>query len=715
MASETCESEAADSSLLQRQQDLSKAMDGTEEAADFGPRPYRRPFRRHRPFRPYRPARKPHIVLILGDDYGWANLGVHREKAVTPEEKQAQKETQTPQMDALIKDGLLLERHYAYKICSPSRCSLQSGRLAVHVNTVNTGVSFWNVGDNVSGFAGIPRNMTGIGQKMQRGGYATHMVGKWDAGMGTPEHTPLGKGYDSWLGYFQHANDYWQESMPFASTGDLDICLNQFRDFSKYNSSYIGPVDRTVAAELGCDWDVRHDELQPDVYTEVNATGCNKNDTSYCLPDSCYEEAMFNKQALKIIEEHDLTKPLFLFYAPHLLHTPLQLPQSYLDQFEEGDLKDPEVPWTSNRRLYAGMTKYLDDMVGSVVEALKGRSEKGGTMYDNTLIVFTADNGGPVYEPGSANNHPLKGGKYSDWEGGVRTNAFVSGGYLPKHRRGKKFHGVISIADWYATFCELAGVSHFDEESEEANRYLVANGLPLLPPVDGRPQWKNLLENTNGRKDALHLSENALLRFPYKLVTGKQEYSFWQGVLYPNCTTVDDLKDGPLFSDMHCFGLDLYLSDNQTQQDELTYTQDCGDSGCLYNVELDPTEHKDLSGDPKYADALYALQLELYKLNLANFNPDRGAPALQACLQGADLGGFYGPFVDVTNFYKGWSLDLKQKEEAEAVKLELTELNTTLQNNSEAWITSFTESYGLESLAELFGGGSGLDNCSNST
>ena len=69
----------------------------------------------------------------------------------------------------------------------------------------------------------------------------------------------------------------------------------------------------------------------------------------------------------------------------------------------------------------------------------------------------------------------------------------------------------------------------------------------------------------------------------------------------------------------------------------------------------------------------------------------------------------------MTNFYKGWSLDLKQKEEAEAVKLELTELNTTLQNNSEAWITSFTESYGLESLVELFGGGSGLDNCSNST
>ena len=48
-------------------------------------------------------------------------------------------------------------------------------------------------------------------------------------------------------------------------------------------------------------------------------------------------------------------------------------------------------------------------------------------MYDNTLIIFTTDNGGPIYEPGAASNHPLRGSKYNDWEGGVRTNAFVSG------------------------------------------------------------------------------------------------------------------------------------------------------------------------------------------------------------------------------------------------------------------------------------------------
>lgn len=51
--------------------------------------------------------------------------------------------------------------------------------------------------------------MTGIAEKMKQGGYAAHFAGKWDAGMATQQHTPQGRGYDSSLNYFQHANDYW--------------------------------------------------------------------------------------------------------------------------------------------------------------------------------------------------------------------------------------------------------------------------------------------------------------------------------------------------------------------------------------------------------------------------------------------------------------------------------------------------------------------------
>ncbi|CAE8634104.1 unnamed protein product, partial [Polarella glacialis] len=107
--------------------------------------------------------KKPHIVLILADDHGWANLGAHTRDAAdegSADVQQQRRETHTPNMDALVDEGVLLERHYAYKICAPSRASLQSGRLAVHVNTVNTGVTVQNPADPVSGYAGVPRNMT---------------------------------------------------------------------------------------------------------------------------------------------------------------------------------------------------------------------------------------------------------------------------------------------------------------------------------------------------------------------------------------------------------------------------------------------------------------------------------------------------------------------------------------------------------------------------
>jgi len=76
---------------------------------------------------------------------------------------------------------------------------------------VNGATTCHNPADNVSGFSGIPVPMTGIAEKLGAIGYATHAVGKWDAGMATMHHTPAGRGFQSWLGYFGHCNDYWTE------------------------------------------------------------------------------------------------------------------------------------------------------------------------------------------------------------------------------------------------------------------------------------------------------------------------------------------------------------------------------------------------------------------------------------------------------------------------------------------------------------------------
>ena len=135
--------------------------------------------------------------------WGWANVGYHCDPPT--------KEVVTPTIDGLVKEGLELDQHYAFKFCSPSRSCLMSGRLPIHVNDLNDQPSFYNPQDPVSGFAGIRRNMTGLATKMKLAGYAAHQVGKWDAGMATPDHIPTGRGFDTSFGYFHHTNDFYTE------------------------------------------------------------------------------------------------------------------------------------------------------------------------------------------------------------------------------------------------------------------------------------------------------------------------------------------------------------------------------------------------------------------------------------------------------------------------------------------------------------------------
>lgn len=646
----------------------------------------------------YQPPR-PHVLLLLSDDYGWANFGIHNDGS-GPHGKQLQAEISTPHLDRLAKEGVILDRHYAFRICSPSRSSLMSGRLAMHVNWVNTGITDFNPKDPVSGSGGIPRNMTGMASMLKGAGYKTHMIGKWDAGAATPDHTPWGRGFDNFVGYLQHANDYWQEGIGFTSTGEIDVCLDKFVDFHVYNETFKGGVTSEIAREMGCFKDTAHNQsAATGLNPAINATGCVN--ASYCLPESCYEEAMLRERALSVIRNHEASNPLFLFYTSHLLHTPLQVPQSYLQKVDKLVLEKGGQPFnTVNRRLYAAMTLYLDDTVGELVKAMK---DKG--LWENTLVIFTSDNGGPIYEPGSANNFPLKGGKYSDWEGGVRTNAFVSGGFVPSARRGSTHSGVISIADWYGVVAELAGIDQEDKAAISANEQLAKLGLPLLKPVDSVPQWKHVVEGTNGRPDTLYISNKAVLKYPYKLVAGDQVYSIWSGQLHPSCQTIEDLeKSGPvvpLLDDVKLFGEKLDLGLPRKKVDALMDIEHCG-TGKLFNIEEDPSELKDLSNDPSYANILQMLQADLAKFNKELFDPDRGSPKMEACWNAMEVGGFYGPYVDASGFYSPVKLSPRQVEQNVIAKKDLDYVEKALLPNRTKQIEWFTEQVG--DLRGLFKG-----------
>ena len=103
---------------------------------------------------------------------GWNNVGFHARNQPNADE------IQTPRMDDLAANGVILDRHYVYRFCSPSRSSFQTGRNPIHVNTGNDALTLVNKNDPISGFAGIPRNMTVLAEKLAAAGYATAQAGK---------------------------------------------------------------------------------------------------------------------------------------------------------------------------------------------------------------------------------------------------------------------------------------------------------------------------------------------------------------------------------------------------------------------------------------------------------------------------------------------------------------------------------------------------------
>jgi len=247
-----------------------------------------------------------------------------------------------------------------------------------------------------------------------------------------------------------------------------------------------------------------------------------------------------------VVNNHDPSKPLFLYYAPHIVHAPLQVPEKYLNMFSFIDDHD--------RQYYHAMVTFLDGVVGNLTDALKKRG-----LWDNLLFVTSSDNGGPVYPGGGANNYPLKGGKASNWQGGIRVNAFVSGGFLPEAMRGKKTEAYIHGADWYATFCALAGVDPKDERAEKAT----------LPPIDSMNMWPLISgQNSTSPRVDIPANNNTLISDDYKIIVGNANQAGWTGPQYPNMTN---------------------------PHGGILVVEHCEDTGCLHNIKEDPEERMNLA------------------------------------------------------------------------------------------------------------------------
>ena len=155
---------------------------------------------------------KPHIVFVFVDDWGYSDVGF-RNPAI-----------KTPSFDMMAKSGLLLDRQYVFKYCSPSRVSFLTGRWPHHSHQ-------WNPPSSAT--VGANLNMTMLPAKLKQAGYATYMVGKWHEGFVEPSYLPVNRGFDISTGFLSGgedhftqkvgcAVDYWKNNAPDNRNGSYD-------------------------------------------------------------------------------------------------------------------------------------------------------------------------------------------------------------------------------------------------------------------------------------------------------------------------------------------------------------------------------------------------------------------------------------------------------------------------------------------------------------
>jgi arylsulfatase A-like enzyme len=214
--------------------------------------------------------------------------------------------------------------------------------------------------------------------------------------------------------------------------------------------------------------------------------------------DEGYSTHLVAREATRIITEHDTSKPLFLYVPFNAVHAPHQVPEKYLA---------PYAHLQGERRTYAGMLAALDEAIGQIVGAV----EKKG-LKDNTIIFFCSDNGGPA--PGRVtSNGPLRAGKGTLYEGGVRVPAVIV--WPGKVKAGAIVNAPLHMVDWFPTFVKLAGGS-----------------LEQKHPLDGRDAWPAITQGASSpHEDILHNITpigGAIRVGDWKLVVGGQ-YSETEG------------------------------------------------------------------------------------------------------------------------------------------------------------------------------------------
>jgi arylsulfatase A len=406
----------------------------------------------------------PNIILIVADDLGYGDLGSYGNPTIS-----------TPNIDRLGSDGMKFTQFYvAGPICSPSRSSMLTGKLPVR-NGIFANFSYPL--DNIvrvfypSSVYCLDEEEVTLADSLKDNSYSTAMIGKWHLGH-NPAHNCLpgnGKqGFDFFYGLpYSHEEGFpgpLPESLVFPP---VPLFCDDMYVEQPYNGSDLTTRYTALTQELL--W--RYAEQQPQNSLSVPGTSAARDARKSRLTSGDSTPLPGLELAYQRLDEggQDFTKPFFLHLAYENPHVPLFIADEY---YENEDGTTSTAP-RSRRGLYGDSVEEMDRSIGQVMATLH---ETG--LADNTLVIFTSDNGAwphptngistrevkglSIFDGGS--NAPFQGGKGSTWEGGMRVPLLLWGGtsgpnpVLPVQARGRIVQSPVSAMDLFPTLLDLLDV-----------------------------------------------------------------------------------------------------------------------------------------------------------------------------------------------------------------------------------------------------------------
>jgi arylsulfatase A-like enzyme len=354
-------------------------------------------------------TKQPNIIFVMGDDVGWFNIGAYNQGIMAG---------RTPNLDRMASEGMRFTDYYAEASCTAGRANFITGELPIRTGLTTVG--------QAGSTTGIPEQAVTIATALKGQGYATGQFGKNHFG-DLNKFLPTVHGFDEFFGYLYHLDAMEDPS---------------HRNYPPELKASMGP--RNMVHTWASDTD------DATVQPRWGKIGRQKiEDAGELYPkrmETVDDEILSN--AVKFMDKSRKDgKPFFVWLNPTRMHIVTHLSEKY------ESMRTPENGWSIEE---GGMAQ-LDDIVGTVLKYVKDNG-----LDNDTIVVFSTDNGAENFTWPDGGQTPFAGGKGTALEGGFRVPAIIRWpGHVPA---GKVENGIVSGLDWFPTFLSISGAPNIKNE-----------------------------------------------------------------------------------------------------------------------------------------------------------------------------------------------------------------------------------------------------------